>query len=301
MSRVLALTALVGFVGLTLVLSELRWFRRPRIAERLAPYAPGRHRDAPVHVFSVASFREVVAPLCQMVGERIARVFGVSEDLGRRLRRVHSPIDVATFRVRQLAWSGGASLVGALVATALELEPAMAMLAVAGSPALAFLVHEQRLASASAAWQRRLFLELPVVAEQLGMLTGAGWSLRAALHRVAVRGSGSCAQDLRRVTGRVQQGLTEAAALREWADLADVDALDRLVSVLSLNREAADLGRLISEEARSIRRDAQRELIETIEQRNQQVWIPVTVAALIPGVLLMGVPFADALTLFSAT
>ncbi len=71
------------------------------------------------------------------------------------------------------------------------------------------------------------------------------------------------------------------------------------MGVLSLNRETSDLGRLIAEEARSIRRDAHRELIESIERRNQQVWIPVTVAALIPGVLLMGIPFIDALSLFA--
>ncbi len=50
-----------------------------------------------------------------------------------------------------------------------------------------------------------------------------------------------------------------------------------------------------------MRRDAQRQLIETIERRGQQVWIPVTVAALVPGVLLMGVPFVDALRVFSST
>ena len=74
---------------------------------------------------------------------------------------------------------------------------------------------------------------------------------------------------------RIRQGLSEVEALREWARRADIDPLYRLVSVLSLNREASDLGRLISEEARSMRRDAQRELVEAIERRSQQVWIPV--------------------------
>ncbi len=37
------------------------------------------------------------------------------------------------------------------------------------------------------------------------------------------------------------------------AALERVEALDRLVSLLRLNREAGDLGRLIAEEARSIR------------------------------------------------
>jgi hypothetical protein len=87
--------------------------------------------------------------------------------------------------------------------------------------------------------------------------------------------------------------------LREWAAVADVEALNRLVPALALNREASDLGRLVSEEARAIRRDAHRQLIETIERRSQQVWIPVTVAALVPGVLFLVVPFIDALRLFS--
>ena len=99
--------------------------------------------------------------------------------------------------------------------------------------------------------------------------------------------------------GRIRQGLGEQAALVEWAELADVEALDRLVSVLALNRQAADLGRLISEEARAMRRDAQRRLIETIERRAQQVWMPVTVAALVPGVLFLVVPFVQAMRLFT--
>lgn len=299
MSRALAGLTLVVLAGLTLLFSEMRWFRRPSMTDRLAPYAPLTRRTNRLGVLSVASLREVVGPVSAAVGGRIARILGVSEELGVRLRRVHSPLDVTTFRVRQLGWSGGALLVGALVSVALDAPVPLAILAVLGAPVLTFLLLEQRVASASAAWQRRIFLELPVIAEQLGMLTSAGWSLGAALARIAKRGTGACSTDLNRVIERMRQGLSEVDALREWAELADIDELDRLVSVLALNREAADLGRLIADEARAIRREAQRELIETIERRNQQVWIPVTVAALVPGVLLMGVPFVDALQLFS--
>jgi Flp pilus assembly protein TadB len=132
------------------------------------------------------------------------------------------------------------------------------------------------------------------------MLLSAGFSLGAALNRIATRGRGSCARDLARVCGRIRQGLSEVDALREWASIADVPALSRLVPILALNREAGDLGRLVSDEARAIRRDLQRTLIETAERRGQQVWVPVTVAALLPGVLFMAVPFIEALRLFSA-
>jgi tight adherence protein C len=303
MSRqLLALVSLCLFAGSTLLLSELRWFRRRPLVDRLAPYVPGgaaaRRRGA---IMSAASFGQLIGPLARAVGERVARAFGVTEALAVRLERVHSPLDVTAFRVRQLAWAVAGLVGGALVALVLRVGGLPAPLFVVGGAALTFLVVEQRLAAESAAWQRRIFLELPVVSEQLGMLLGAGYSLGAALSRLAARGKGACGRDLVRVTGRVRQGLTEVEALREWAAVVDVDALDRLASVLALNRQAGDLGRLVGEEARSIRRDVHRELVEAIERRGQQVWIPVTVAALVPGVVFLAVPFVEALRLFANT
>lgn len=297
------LTAAAGlllFAGSTLLLAELRWFRRRPLVDRIAPYVPGgttARRVGPL--VSAASFRQVLGPLVSEAGERLARAFGVTEPLTTRLERVHSPLDPTEFRMRQLGWAGAGLVGGTAGAVALGAVGPFALLFVAGGPLLAFLVVEQRLSERSRAWQRRVFLELPVVAEQLGMLLAAGYSLGAAVARLADRGRGACGRDLRRVQGRIRHGLTDVEALREWAAIADVDALHRLVGVLALNRRAADLGRLISDEARAIRRDVHRELIETIERRAQQVWIPVTVAALVPGVIFLAVPFIDALRMFS--
>jgi Flp pilus assembly protein TadB len=298
--RLAVASGLVLWVGVALVLSELRWFSRLRLADRLRPYTPGGATTAAHrHALSVDSFRDVVAPLCRGLGERIARALGVSEELAVRLERLHSPLDVTAFRLRQVGWSLAGFGVAALTTATLRPPPLAGLIFVLAAPLLAFLVLEQRLASASERWKQRLFLELPVVAEQLAMLLSAGFSLGAALNRLSARGNGQVAHDLARVCGRIRQGLSEIEALREWAVVADVEALTRLVPVLALNREASDLGRLVSEEARAIRRDAHRALIETIERRSQQVWIPVTVAALVPGVLFLVVPFIEALRLFS--
>jgi len=302
MSRLLVGSCALLFVGATLLLSELRWVDRPSLVQRLRPYGPGgAGRPVGGGVLSVASFAEVVAPLARDLGERFARILGVSEDLGLRLHRIHSPMDASAFRVRQLGWSAMGLGAGALLAVATRPPLAAALLFVVGGPVLAFLVVEQQLARASERRQRRIFLELPVLSEQLGMLMGAGYSLGAALNRIAARGSGACAEDLAGVCGRIRQGLTEVEALREWAMVADVDALARLVAVLALNRQAGDLSRLVADEARAIRREVQRELIEQIERRAQQVWIPVTVATLVPGAILIAVPFLEALRLFSST
>lgn len=296
MLRVLVPVGLLLWAGLALLFHQLRWFARPTLTDRLSPYVPGGmglpRRSG---LLSAESFREAVGPLARGIGERVARVFGITEELERRLARVHSPLDVTAFRVRQVGWGLAGLGAGVLAAVAVRAAVPIALLFSFGGALLAFLVLEQQVAGASDRWKRSLVLELPVVAEQIGMLLGSGYSLGAAVDRVARRGRGAAAQDLRRVLVRVRQGLDEGAALREWADLADVEAVDRLVAVLALNREATDLGRLIAEEARTIRRDVQRELIETMDRRSQQVWIPVTVATLVPGVIFIAIPFTQAL------
>lgn len=301
MRGAIVLGALGTWVGTTLLLSELRWFARPSLVERLRPYAAGSSSSGRrAGVLSVESFRDAIGPLSRAVGERAARLAGVSEELEVRLARVHSPMDVTAFRVRQVGWSVAGLGIGALVSIALRLPALVTTSFLLGGPVVAFLVQEQRLAAESQRWQRRLFLELPVVAEQLALLLSAGWSLTAALNRLAQRSHGAAGRDLERVCWRIRQGLSEAEALREWARLAAVPALERLVPVLALNRDTSDLGRLVAEEARSIRREVHRELIEAVERRNQQVWIPVTVAALLPGALFLAVPFIQALNAFGA-
>lgn len=299
MTLVLVVSALSMWAGFTLLLSEMRWFSRRPLTDRLAPYVPGgMGRRGRAGLLSVESFREAVGPLARALGSQFSRLFGVTEELDRRLRRVHADLDVTEFRVRQIGWSLAGLGVGALLALAATPNVAIALLLTLGGMLLAFLLLEQQVTAASDRWKRAVHLELPVVAEQIGMLLGAGYSLVGALDRVARRGKGAIAQDLRLVLNRIRQGVSEERALREWADLAAVDSLDRFVSVLALNREASDLGRLIATEARGIRRDVQRELVETMEKRGQQVWIPVTVATLLPGVIFIAIPFTAALAGF---
>ena len=292
----------VLWIGIALLLNEVRYFRRVPLTERLRPYAPGGMASPQrPRLLAAESFGELLRPLAREIGEATARVFGVNEQLAVRLERIHSPLDVTAFRVRQVGWSAAGLAAGAAAATALRPAPGIVLLLLLGAPLLAFLVQEQHVATASQRWQRRLFLELPVVAEQLAMLLSAGYSLGSALNRLSQRGRGCCAADLRRVALRTRQGLSEADALREWAAVARVDAIDRLVAVLVLNGETTELGRLLSAEARSVRKDVQRELTETMERRGQAVWVPVTVATLVPGVIFLAIPFLEALRLFSGS
>ena len=300
MTRLSVIIGIAFFAGLVLVLSELKWFSRQPLVDRIRPYAPlaGSHATR-TGILSVASFRDVIAPLSRAIGERMARLFGVNEELSLRLERIHASADVTEHRVRQVGWMAVTFILAVSLTAASRASASLGLLLVIGAPTLVFLIIEQRVSAASKRWQQEIFEQLPILAEQLGLLLGAGYSLGSALSRLAKRDAGACGMDLRRVVARVRQGLSEGDALREWALVVDVPAVHRLVSVLSLNREGGDLGRLIADEARSIRRDAHREMIERIERRGEQVWIPVTVATLLPGVIFMAVPFVQALSLFS--
>jgi Flp pilus assembly protein TadB len=287
--------------GLVLVLSELPWFSRLPLTERFRPYvAPvaGRPAQRP-HL--TRTFREMAGPAVEAAGRWIAAAFGVNEALEARLERIHSTVTAQEIRLRQAAWASATFVVAVAGGVSLGIAPAVVLLFAFGLPLLAFLVIEQHVAADSSRWQKEVLEQLPVVTEQLGLLLGAGYSLGAALNRIARRGSGTCGADLRRVVARMRVGVSEIDALREWSVIVDVDAVRRLVRVLALNREAGDLSRLVSEEARVIRADAQRRLVEQIERRAQQVWIPVTVATLVPGVIFIAVPFVQALSLFSGS
>jgi hypothetical protein len=302
MMLLVLLGGLALWAGLALVLSDVRWFSRQPLTERIRPYAPaGAGGSVRAGLVSASSFRELVGPLAQSVGDRAARLFGINEELAVRLERIHSPLDVAGFRVRELGWAVVAFAVTTSLAAAAGLPAVLVVVAAVAGPLAAFVILEADLTAKSKDWQRRLFLELPIVSEQLGMLLSAGYSLGAALNRLAARGNGACSRDLNRVCGRIRQGLAEADALTEWAVVADVDAVHKLVGVLALNRETSDLGRLIGEEARAIRQEVHRANIEIIERRGQQVWIPVTVATLVPGVIFLTIPFIEAIRLFAGT
>lgn len=301
MNRLPIFIVLLVSCGSWLLLREMRWFRRIGLTDRLRPYLAGGSTSPSTPIDrSMASFTSALTPSIQAIGDRVASLFGSTESLGRQLERVHSPLAPAAFRLRQIGWCVIGFALGSLVAVSVRPPALFAMLLVLGAPTIIFLLLELELAHQSTQWRRQITLELPVVSEQLAMLLSSGFSLGAGLNRLSTRSSGTIARDLRRVVNRIQQGLDETQALREWSDLANVPALDRLISVLAMNRAASDLGRLITDEARVCRADVHRELIERIERRGQQVWIPVTVATLVPGVLFLAVPFAQALQIFAS-
>lgn len=300
MAAVTVVATTTAWLGLALVLDTMRWCARPGIVDRLRPYSQSAMGRAGVagRLRGRRDLVETVRPVAVRAGESVARLVGARAPLADRLRQVHSTVTVADFRMRQVGWSVlGAGASGVAAASLAAPGPVLIAMGLAGS-LVGFLIVEQQLASKVTRRRELVRRELPVVAEQLGMLIAAGYALGGALDRIARRGTGATATDLRTVIVRVRQGADVHRALGEWAERVDVEAVHRLVAVLGLERHSGDLPRLIASEARALRRDLYRELVADLDRRAQQVWIPVTVATLLPGAILIGVPFSAALSGF---
>jgi len=292
---------LVWATGAALLLDELRWLRRVRLADRLLPYVAGAGIDRRTGLrHSDASILELIRAGAIRGIDGLSTGLGVTLSLPDRLELLHRSTPASEVRLQQGAWAIGALLGCGAIVLVLPIPALLGFGLVVASPVLAVLIAEDRLLRAVRRRQERVLRELPIVDEQLGMLLGAGYSLSGALERVANRGGGAVAEDLRRVRRRADQGLGEVAALREWATRSGVPAVTRLVDLLALSTEAGDLAHLITEEARSVRQQVHRELVADLDRRAQQVWIPVTVATLVPGTILLAVPFQQAVRMFSS-
>lgn len=297
--RMAIICAALAGAGTAISLSTFRWFRNTSLSDRLLPFNSGE-----TFITQRQPLRESILktslPTFSLSAERLARVLGVEENLVVRLQRAGWKLEPSDFRTKQFGWAAASLGLTLLLLFALRPPPIVVPVFVVAAPLLALLAIEQQLISATSKRQFELFNELPVISEQLAMLLSAGYSVGGALNRLAERNSGICGEELRIVTERIRLGLSIKSALKEWAERANVPELFRLVAILTLSDEAGDLGRLVAAEAATIRKEAHRQMLATIEKRGQQVWIPVTVATLVPGVIFLIIPFLQALSLFSS-
>jgi len=288
-SSLAATSLLVGWAGTALLLDCVPWFRTQPLHRRLAPY---RSDEGGVSAAGQSAAQE----LLDLAADRVAAVLGMKGTLSERLDRAGVAAAPAVVRARRFVSVVVATLLTAAVVVAIGSGWLVALALVAAVAVGTLVADEARLAVLARRRAEQVRGELPVVAEQLGMLMSAGYSLPAALQRLAQRGNGAVADGLAQVVRRLRQGESERDALESWARSTGVDGAKRLVKVLTIHRQAGDLGQLISDEARLVRAEHHRALLESIARRGQLVWIPVTVATLVPGLVVLAVPFASAMS-----
>lgn len=258
-----AVTGLCLGVGIALVRAGLA-ARRPSLARRLAELRPARD--------GASGWDLVRAPWLRLVES----LGSTGESVQRRLRLAGKPGELAAFRLQQVAWAlacaGLASLAGA---SGRASGGPLAVLVVLGTLAGA-VGRDQLLTARAGARQRRLDQQVPDACDLMALAVRAGESVPGAIERTAAVSRSDLAGELREVLEEIRRGSSTTQALAQLADGVEAPALRRLCATLvSAIERGSPLAAVLHAQARDIREDARRRLLEEGGKREIGMLVPV--------------------------
>jgi tight adherence protein C len=294
--------ALLGAGGVWLTVAASPPMRRPRLADRLAPYLddaprPSRLLVLPTARSSFASLDRLLGPLLTDAARWCDRILGGTTSVRRRLDQGGGIMTVEQFRVEQVIWGAGGLLAGlalAVLAAArgsatrpAEFLVIALVLAVAG-----VLARDRMLTVSVARRERRMLAEFPTIAELLALAVGAGEGAVGALARVTSLAGGELATELGRALADARSGVNLVTALERMAARTSLPVLARFVDGLAVAVErGTPLAEVLRAQAVDVREEGRRRLLETAGRKEIAMLLPVVffvlpvtiVFALFPG------------------
>lgn len=296
-------------LGLWSLVALLPRMRRPRLADRVAPYLVDVCDAARVHadrrtVHPLPVIGSVLAPAAQALRDLVSRMLGGSDAVSARLRQCASPLTVEEFRLRQVAWSLGSFVSGAaLAAIAGALRPIPPAVLVALPLVFAvtgFLLPDRLLSRRVTRRLSRMSAEFPTVLELLTLSLSAGEGILDAMRRVARSGSGELAGELGRVVAETGMGVPLATALAKASRDIRMPVFTRCVdSVTTALERGTPVVEVLRAQATDAREAAKRELLEQAGKKEIGMLVPlvflilpVTVLfAVFPGIVVLQTGF----------
>ncbi|HEV7208772.1 MAG TPA: type II secretion system F family protein [Mycobacteriales bacterium] len=300
------LLGLIAAAGLGLAISRLPAFRRPTLADRLAPYVRDAARPSALLTQRPAGrpgvLAALLAPLLADLAGAVERFFGGTASVRRRLTALGSPLGVDQFRQEQVLWGAGAGAVGlALLALRLGTGFGAPAITLAGLTVLAVLggvlARDLVLTRAVRRREERITLELPTVAELLALAVGAGESPVAALERATRRAGGELSRELRLALADARSGTPFVTALGAVAQRTSLPALARFVDGMSIAlQRGTPLAEVLRAQAVDVREEGRRALLESGGKREIAMMAPVVFLVLPVTILFALFPGAVTLT-----
>lgn len=285
-------------MGLWSLLALVPRMRRPRLAERVAPYLvdvsePARAFAARRTMQPLPILGTVLAPLVGWVRNTTSRILGGGDAVASRLRQAGSVMTVEEFRLRQVGWAlAGLAAGGTIVAAAAVARPlpAVAVLAVpVVFGVVGFLVPDRLLSQRAARRLARMSEEFPTVLELLTLSLSAGEGILDALRRVAHAGSGELAGELGRVVAETGMGVPLATALERASADIRLPPLTRCVDAITTALErGTPLVEVLRAQATDAREGAKRDLLERAGKKEIGMLVPL-VFLILPVTVLFAV------------
>lgn len=296
-------------LGLWSLVALLPRMRRPRLADRVAPYLVDVSETARAHamrrtVQPLPVIGSVLAPVVDALRTGASRMLGGSDAIAVRLRQAASERTVEEFRLRQVAFAlggfaGGAAL-AAIAAGARPLPPALLIALPVVCAAFGFLLPDRLLSRAVRKRLARMTEEFPTVLELLTLSLSAGEGILDAMRRVARSGSGELSAELGRVVAETGMGVPFATALVGASTDIRLPPLTRCIdAVITALERGTPVVEVLRAQATDAREAAKRGLLEQAGKKEIGMLIPlvflilpVTVLfAVFPGIVVLQTGF----------
>jgi tight adherence protein C len=305
-----ALLGLLGGTGLMLAVAYSPPLRRPRLADRMAPYLrdaprPSRLLETQRTLTPFPTLERLLAPVLADAVRLLDRWLGGVGSLRRRLQQAGSATSVEEFRVEQVVWGAGGVLIG-LGVTVVSLASGrsrspLALLVLTGLLGLlGVLARDRWLTRQVRQRESRMLAEFPTIAELLALAVTAGEGAVGALERVCRIAGGELTRELRTALTDARAGATLVQALDGIAARTSLAPLARFVDGVAIAVErGTPLADVLRAQAVDVREAGKRELLESAGRREIGMLVPVVFLILPVTIVFAFYPGLYGLTLTS--
>lgn len=277
-----ALLGAAAGVGLSLVGFGLLRLRHTSIDDRVLPFLRDLSGSTPrpTGVGETRALHGVFGPMVDSAAGLVGRLLGGEESIRRRLRRANLDMEVADFRVEQVAWGVvafiGAAIPAAFMAAASPARTVPLLILCLVVMVLGVMLRENRLTAQVNTRESQVLLEFPTVAEMLALSVAAGESPVSALNRVVSKSRGELSAELQRVLDRIQTGTPVAVAFDEMAARTGLSVVARFAEAIAIATErGTPLAEVLHAQAADVREAGRRALIETGARKEIAMMLPV--------------------------
>lgn len=141
--------------------------------------------------------------------------------------------------------------------------------------------------------------DMPLLLSELQSSLERGNSLTTAVITTARSSQTAWSEHLTQLAASLTRGESLATAFGELAENITEPEVRRALELLALSNQHQVAQQLVAQLLTKAKRDHHHRLIATAGKREQLIWIPVALATLIPGVLLVIVPLISSLKLLA--
>lgn len=297
--------AVVGAVGLTMVVFVATRQGQPTLVDRIAPQMRGHQRhmttDKP-DLTTWGTLATIAAPLIQVGVQQLNKLNLGNTQLESRLQQAGSRLSVADYRAQQLVMA----VVGATVAAACmiwvaihhALNPVLGIAVVIAAAFLVFLSRDNILTTQINRRRTKILSEFPTIAELLALSVAAGESAQGALERVANTAQGELAYEFRLVLSDIRSGDSLVRALKQCSDRLKLGPVERFITGLTVAHErGTPLAGVLYAQAKDVRELTKRELLEVAGKKEISMLVPLVfgimpltvIFAVFPGLSLLNI------------